>query len=152
LRALQDDMVCRRVEHYARNSSRCGWQSEVQGSPGALAANGCRRGVGLPVNLRNLKFDNMRISKEAQEGLSSLVIEGTIVSITNRPTEVPRPRFAARDAAGQKIYTWTAMPIRSILGPEEKLDFRSRFVSPPENAIDVMVRFSHAQDVAPATK
>src|SRR5262245_39906760 len=29
--------------------------------------------VGLPVNLRNLKFENMRISKEAQEGLASLV-------------------------------------------------------------------------------
>jgi hypothetical protein len=43
----------------------------------------------------------MRISKEAQEGPSSLVIEGTIVSITNRPTEVPRLRFAAGDAAGQ---------------------------------------------------
>ena len=94
----------------------------------------------------------MRISKEAQEGLSSLVIEGTIVSITNRPTEVPRLRFAARDAAGQEIYTWTAMPSRSILGPGEKLDFRSRFVSPPENAIDVMVRFSNAQDAAPAKK
>jgi predicted Zn finger-like uncharacterized protein len=108
--------------------------------------------VGLPVNLRNLKFDNMRISKEAQEGLSSLVIEGAIVSVTNRPTEVPRLRFAARDAAGQEIYTWTAMPSRSIIGPGEKLDFRSRFVSPPENAIDVMVRFSNAQDAAPATK
>jgi predicted Zn finger-like uncharacterized protein len=108
--------------------------------------------VGLPVNLRNLKFDNMRISKEAQKGLSSLVIEGTIVSITNRPTEVPRLRFAARDAAGQEIYTWTAMPSRSILGPGEKLDFRSHFISPPENAIDVMVRFSNAQDAAPAMK
>lgn len=57
--------------------------------------------VGLPVNLRNMKFENMRISKEAQEGLSSLVVEGTIVSVSNRPSEVPRLRFAARDAAGQ---------------------------------------------------
>jgi hypothetical protein len=108
--------------------------------------------VGLPVNLRNLKFDNMRISKEAREGLSSLVIEGTIVSITNRPTEVPRLRFAARDAAGQEIYTWTAMPSRSILGPDEKLDFRSRVVSPPENAIDVMVRFSNEQNAVLAKR
>ena len=108
--------------------------------------------IGLPVNLRNLKFENMRISKEAQEGLSSLVIEGTIVSIANRQTEVPRLRFSARDAAGQEVYTWTALPSRSILGPGEKLDFRSRFVSPPENAIDVMVRFASAQDATPATK
>jgi predicted Zn finger-like uncharacterized protein len=108
--------------------------------------------VGLPVNLRNLKFENMKISKESQEGLSALVIEGTIVSITNKPTEVPRLRFAARDAAGQEVYTWTALPSRSILGPGEKLDFRSRFVSPPENAIDVMVRFAGAQDTAPGAK
>jgi len=46
--------------------------------------------VGLPVNLRNLKFENMRISKETQEGLSSLVVEGNIVSVSNRPSEVPR--------------------------------------------------------------
>jgi len=108
--------------------------------------------VGLPVNLRNLKFENMQISKEAQEGLSFLVVEGTIVSISNRAVEVPRLRFAARDAAGQEVYTWTAMPGRSILGPGEKLDFRSRFVSPPESAVDVMVRFSGAQDAIPGAK
>jgi hypothetical protein len=108
--------------------------------------------IGLPVNLRNLKFENMRVSKEAQEGLSSLVIEGTIVSITNKPTEVPHLRFAARDVAGQEVYTWTALPGRSILGPGEKMDFRSRFVSPPENAVDVMVRFASARDAVPGAK
>ena len=108
--------------------------------------------IGLPVNLRNLKFENMRISKEAQEGLSSLVIEGTIISITNKPTEVPRLRFSARDAAGQEVYTWTALPGRSILGPGEKLDFRSRFVSPPENAVDVMVRFASVHDTVAGAK
>jgi predicted Zn finger-like uncharacterized protein len=108
--------------------------------------------VGLPVNLRNLKFENMRITKEAQEGVSSLVVEGTIVSIANGASEVPRLRFAARDGAGQEVYTWTALPSHSILGPGEKLDFRSRFVSPPENAVDVMVRFSNAQDAAPGVK
>jgi hypothetical protein len=108
--------------------------------------------VGLPVNLRHLKFENMRISKETQEGLSSLVIEGTIVSVSNKAAEVPRLRFAARDASGQEIYTWNALPSRSILGPGEKLDFRSRFVSPPPNATDVMVRFLGPQDAATTTK
>jgi predicted Zn finger-like uncharacterized protein len=108
--------------------------------------------VGLPVNLRNLKFENMRISKETQEGLSALVIEGTIVSVASKATEVPRLRFAARDASGQEVYTWNALPSRSILGPGEKLDFRSRFVSPPPNATDVMVRFFTPQDSATAAK
>ena len=108
--------------------------------------------VGLPVNLRHLKFENMRISKETQEGLAALVIEGTIVSVGSKPTEVPRLRFAARDASGQEVYTWNALPSRSILEPGEKLDFRSRFVSPPPNATDVMVRFFTPQDSATAAK
>jgi predicted Zn finger-like uncharacterized protein len=102
--------------------------------------------IGLPVNLRNLKFENMRISKETQEGLSALVIEGNIVSIAGKPTEVPRLRFAARDAAGQEVYTWSSMPSRSTIGPGEKLEFRSRLVSPPESATDVVVRFFGPQD------
>jgi predicted Zn finger-like uncharacterized protein len=108
--------------------------------------------IGLPVNLRNLKFDNMRISKETQESLSALVIEGTIVSISNKPTEVPRLRFAARDAIGQEVYTWTSMPSRSILGPGEKLEFKSRLVSPPSTASDVIVRFSNPHDAATGAK
>jgi len=108
--------------------------------------------IGLPVNLRNLKFENMHISKETQESLSSLVIEGSIVSISGKPTEVPRLRFAARDAMGQEIYTWSSMPSRSVLGPGEKLDFRSRLVSPPASATDVMVRFINPQDAQTGTK
>lgn len=108
--------------------------------------------IGLPVNLRNLKFENMRISKETQEGLSSLVIEGTIVSIASKSTEVRRLRFAARDPAGQELYTWTSMPSRSILGPGEKLEFRSKLVSPPESATDVIVRFSTPEDAVVGAK
>ena len=102
--------------------------------------------IGLPVNLRNLKFDNVRISRETEGGVTMLVVEGSIVSISSKPAEVPRLRFAARNAAGQEIYTWTAKPDRSILGPGETLSFSSRLPSPPADANDVMVRFFTAQD------
>jgi hypothetical protein len=61
---------------------------------------------------------------------------------------VPRLRFAARNAAGQEIYTWTALPSRSILGPGERLDFRSRLASPPADARNVLVRFFNTNDAA----
>jgi len=32
------------------------------------------------------------------------------------------------------------------------IEFRNRFVSPPDNAVDVMVRFINAQDATPAAK
>ena len=108
--------------------------------------------IGLPVNLRNLKFENVRISKEGESGINMLIVEGTIVSTASKPTEVPRLRFAARNASGQEVYTWTALPSRSILGPGESIEFSSRLASPPADASDVMVRFFNAQDAAPGKK
>jgi len=108
--------------------------------------------IGLPVNLRNLKFENVRISKEGEAGIAMLVVEGTIVSTAGKPTEVPRLRFAARNASGQEVYTWTALPSRSILGPGESLEFSSRLATPPADASDVMVRFFNAQDSLSGTK
>lgn len=107
--------------------------------------------IGLPVNLRHLKFENVRISKESQNNVSMLIVEGSIVSTSNRPVEVPRLRFAARDANGQEIYTWTMRPSRNILGPGERLEFRSRLAAPPKQAHDVMVRFFTAQDAEATT-
>jgi predicted Zn finger-like uncharacterized protein len=104
--------------------------------------------IGLPVNLRHLSFENVKISKEAQDGVNVLIVQGTIVSTTSKPITVPRLRFAARDVAGQEIYVWTALPSRSILGPGEHLEFRSRLASPPAGARNVMVRFFNSQDTA----
>ena len=108
--------------------------------------------IGLPVNLRSLKFENVRISKEGQNGGSTLIIEGTIVSTASQPTEVPRLRFAARNATGQEVYTWTALPNRSILDAGERLDFSSRLASPPAEASDIMVRFFNSQDAVAGVK
>ncbi len=77
--------------------------------------------IGLPVNLRNLKFDNVRITKENADGVNVLVVDGVIVSTSGKAAEVPRLRFAARNATGQEVYTWTALPGRSVLGPDEGL-------------------------------
>ena len=102
--------------------------------------------IGLPINLRGLKFEDVRISKEVQDGDNVLVVEGAIVSETSKPVQVPRLRFAARKATGQEVYTWTLPPPRSILNAGERLQFRSQIPSPPAEASNVMVRFFNPQD------
>ena len=82
--------------------------------------------------------------------MNILVVKGEIVSAADKPVAVPRLRFAARDAAGQEIYVWTALPSRSILGPGERLAFNSRLASPPAEAKNVLVRFFNTQDAASA--
>lgn len=96
--------------------------------------------IGLPVNLRQLKFDDVGLSLNDEDG--GLVVKGTIVSTASKPVKVPRLRFAARDGTGQEIYTWTMPPSRPALGPGEKLAFTSELRSPPAGTKDVMVRFA----------
>ncbi len=108
--------------------------------------------IGLPVNLRNLEFDDIKISKETQDGVSILIIEGKIVNTAGTATDVPRLRFAARNASGQEVYTWSMQPTRSILGPGDSLPFVSRLAAPPADAVDILVRFFTKQDVASGMK
>jgi len=103
--------------------------------------------IGLPVNLRQLKFEKVHILPSGTGG-EGLKIEGTIVSLADKPVKIPALRFAVRNAAGQEIYTWTATPKRNVLDPGEKLAFRSELASPPVDAKDVLVRFLTAQEAA----
>jgi predicted Zn finger-like uncharacterized protein len=106
--------------------------------------------IGLPVNLRQLNFENVRIARESEDGKPVLVVDGTIASASAKPVEVPRLRFAARNPAGQEIYSWTMQPERKVLLPDETMTFRSRLVSPPKDVRDVMVRFFTAADATGA--
>ena len=102
--------------------------------------------IGLPVNLRELVFGEIRTATEMRDSVPVLLVEGTITSKSKFPVEVPRLRFALRNGAGQEIYSWTAIPEQSILPPGAALPFRSRLASPPSEGHDVVVRFFTKRD------
>lgn len=104
--------------------------------------------LGLPVNLRGLFFQDVKSRNEIEDGASVLVIEGTIVNLTTRTLDVPRLRFALRNASGHEVYAWTAQPARSTLGSGNGLPFRARLASPPPDGRDAIVRFLNRRDVA----
>jgi predicted Zn finger-like uncharacterized protein len=108
--------------------------------------------IGMPVNLRSLSFEDVHINKDEHDGVAVLTVEGNIVSVTAKPVEVPRLRFAVRNVSGQEIYAWTSAPPRSILQAGDKAEFRSRLASPPGEAADVMVRFVNANDADTGAK
>jgi predicted Zn finger-like uncharacterized protein len=101
----------------------------------------------LPVNLRELTFDNVATSMEQHEGVPILVVEGNVVNATRKPEDVPRLKFVVRNAARQEIYAWTAVPARASLAPGEALGFRTRLASPPATAHDLVVRFVNRRDI-----
>jgi predicted Zn finger-like uncharacterized protein len=103
--------------------------------------------IGLEVNLRGLVFTDLVTRKETQDGTSMLVVEGVIKSASKQPINVPRLRFAVRNAKGHEIYNWTAQPARNTLAPGASIPFRSRLASPPPDAHAVQVRFFNRHDM-----
>lgn len=108
--------------------------------------------IGLPVNLRSMSFENVKVTREEADGVAILLVEGEIVSVASASVEVPRIRFAVRNSSGQEIYAWTALAPRSVLGAGERLPFRSRLASPPADAADVMVRFFSSRDAVSSAR
>jgi predicted Zn finger-like uncharacterized protein len=102
--------------------------------------------IGLPVNLRGLFFENVRSTAEVHDGVTVLIIEGTIVNLTTRTLEVPRLRLSLRNGVGHEVYAWTALPPKSTLGSGNGLPFRARLASPPPDGRDVIVRFFNRRD------
>jgi hypothetical protein len=104
--------------------------------------------LGLNVNLRGLVFEEVKTTRETQDGVSVMLVEGTILSVARGPIDVPRLRFSVLGAKGEEIYNWTAQPGKSVLGPGERLAFRSRLAAPPAEARGVLVRFFNRNDAA----
>ena len=103
--------------------------------------------IGLDVNLRGLVFTELITRKETQDGVPMLTVEGVIKSASKQPVNVPRLRFAVRNAQGHEIYSWTAVPARNTIAPGATIPFRSRLASPPPEAHAVLVRFFTRRDL-----
>jgi predicted Zn finger-like uncharacterized protein len=103
--------------------------------------------VGLDVNLRGLRFRDVKITSELVEGKPVLVIEGAITDESNKPVELPRLRFSVRDAQGAEIYAWNSVLEQSVLQPGEKAMFKSRLASPPPEGRNIDVRFFNRRDI-----
>lgn len=104
--------------------------------------------VGLEVNLRGLDFKDVKLSTETVDGKQVLVIEGVIVGQGKKPLDIPRLRFAVRDAQGAEIYAWNSVLEQTVLQPGERAFFRSRLASPPPEGRNIDVRFFNRRDIA----
>ena len=104
--------------------------------------------VGLDVNLRGLAFKDIKVTTETVEGKPVLVIEGVIVGETRKTVELPRLRFAVRDAQGAEIYAWNTVLDQTTLKPGDRAWFKSRLASPPAEGKSIDIRFFNKHDIA----
>jgi predicted Zn finger-like uncharacterized protein len=122
-----------------------GWRADIVRAAPQTAS--LYAAIGLPVNLRGLVLADVTTELQTQEGVQVLLVQGRIESTAKRTVEVSRLRFAVRNGGGSEIYTWTALPNRSLLAPGDTLAFQSRLASPPPETRDVLVRFFNRHDL-----
>lgn len=103
--------------------------------------------TGLGVNLRNLAFEDVRVTSETVNGNRVFVIEGAVTATSRKAIEIPRLRFVVQDARGADIYAWNSVIDQAVLQPGEKVAFKSRLASPPADAQHIVVRFFHRRDL-----
>jgi predicted Zn finger-like uncharacterized protein len=104
--------------------------------------------IGLDVNLRGLAIKDVKVSTETVDNKPVLVIEGNVIDVARKTVEVPRLRFAVRNAKGTEIYAWNAVLEQTSLKPGEKVAFRSRLAAPPPDGRHIDVRFFNRHDLA----
>jgi hypothetical protein len=108
------------------------------------------RAMGMPVNLAGLELRDVH-SRIVMDGARKvLVTEGEIVNIRRESNRVPAISLAIRGANGLDRYSWTAPTPKSRLEAGEKIAFRARLASPPEEGADVLVRFAKLEENKPA--
>ncbi|MDD7909478.1 zinc-ribbon domain-containing protein [Pseudovibrio exalbescens] len=108
--------------------------------------------VGLTVNLRGLEFRDLRTFREVQDGVTVLVVEGSIENITNRRVEIPAVRLSLRSHDFSELYAWTVEPRLMTLDPATKTRFRTRLAQPPDRAADIQMRFVERQQRRASTR
>ena len=124
---------------FAVNVALIGWRSDVVRIMPQTAS--LYAAIGLPVNLRGLAFTELVTTKEIQDGVAVLLVQGTIANVSRQQLDVPRVRLALRNAAGGEIYSWTMPPSRAVLAPGDAQPFQTRLASPPAEGREVVVRF-----------
>ena len=127
-----------------------GWRKPIVREVPQLAS--LYEAIGLPVNLRGVVFEGVRVSAGMHDSVPVLMVEGTIASVAGTPVEVPQLRFAMRNDAGAEVYTWTMTPGELILAPRANLPFRSRLAAPPAEGRDVELRFLDRRDAVAAAR
>jgi predicted Zn finger-like uncharacterized protein len=122
-----------------------GWRSDVVRVMPQTAS--LFAAIGLPVNLRGLALTDITTTREAHDGATILVVQGTITNISKQPRDVPRIRLAVRNDTGAVVYTWTSLPERPVLAPGDSEPFQTRLASPPPDGRVVEVRFFTRRDI-----
>jgi hypothetical protein len=121
-----------------------GWRADLARAMPQTASFYAR--LGLPVNVRGLRFHSVAATTEWRDGTPFLVVKGEISNATGKAEEVPRLHLLARNSEHEQVYSWATPLGRQALAPGETMPFRSEVALLPSDTREIMVRFVDRDD------
>jgi predicted Zn finger-like uncharacterized protein len=100
--------------------------------------------IGFPPNDvgAGLEFRNVTTSRDTENGLPSLVIDGVLANVSTVPRPVPKLIAVLRDRGQHELQDWTFSAPAERLGPGETVTFHTSIAQPAEAAAGVVVTFA----------
>lgn len=114
----------------------------VRAVPGMAQLYGA---LGMPVNVRGLKFEDVGSSWTADAGQLVLEVRGEVVNVTATPLPVPTVLFLVRDDGAEEIFRWAADIRAEPLPGGERTRFVARVPAPSKGARSLQLRFVEAR-------
>jgi predicted Zn finger-like uncharacterized protein len=100
--------------------------------------------VGLPVVQpgTGLELRKVTPTREVENGLPTLVIEGEVANVSNVARPVPKLKVILRDSNDHELQAWTFAVTDERLLPGASVPFRTSVTQPSEAATGVVVTFA----------
>ncbi len=95
-------------------------------------------------DVAGLSFANIRTTLGSEGGETALMIEGDILSDSNREKSLPPLQFTMRDGTESVIFQWMIPAPAATIVKGEPVPFKARLASPPRDGKDIRIRFSGA--------
>jgi predicted Zn finger-like uncharacterized protein len=111
---------------------------------------GLYKAFGITVNLRGLEIIDIASELTEADGISVLVIKGTVRNPGHEARDVPPLFLAVLDENEKEHYGWSVTLEERRIEAGASLPFRRRLATPPAEARKVMVRFYKQGDPKPA--
>ena len=91
-----------------------------------------------------LEFRNVTTSREMENGLPTLVIDGEVKNVSSIARAVPKLVVILRDSSEHDLQNLTVAAPADRLQPGESVPFHTSITQPAEAASDVFVTFAGA--------
>jgi predicted Zn finger-like uncharacterized protein len=89
-----------------------------------------------------LEFRNVTTSRDMENGLPALVIDGQVMNVSRVPRTVPKLVAVLRDRSEHELQDWSFTTAADKLQPGESVPFHTSIIQPADEAAGVVVTFA----------